>query len=150
MIEHPDEQLAKYVEAGADSITFHYEALQESVQHTINLIHSLHKKVGISIKPDTDVSVLLPYLSQLDLILIMSVEPGKGGQKFLASALEKIKLLVKLRKEFEYQYLIEVDGGINLDTAKAVKAAGADVIVVGSFIFNHQDRASLIMELEND
>ena len=97
----------------------------------------------------TNVDELLPYLNDIDLILIMSVEPGKGGQKFIEDSIDKISFLQEYRKKHQLNYLIEVDGGINLSTAKLVSLAGADVIVAGSFIFNRNDRDIAIRELEN-
>lgn len=148
MIERPEDYYKDYVSAGADLITFHYEA-SGNISSLIKAIKATNTKVGISIKPDTDVRVLDPYLVDLDLILIMSVEPGKGGQKFIPESADKIQYLADKRESFNYSYLIEVDGGINLETAKTVKNAGCDVIVVGSFLFNRTDRQSLIEELEN-
>lgn len=148
MIEKPEKIYEKYILAGADLLTFHYEATKQPVA-LMKAIKSKKIKVGISIKPDTDVSVLDALLPDLDLILIMSVEPGKGGQKFLSNSLDKIKYLSEKRKKYNYDYLIEVDGGINFETAKLVKEAGCDVIVVGSFIFNSNNRNDLITELEN-
>lgn len=148
MIETPEKYFNDYVFAGADLVTFHYEAVED----IFGLIKSIKEKnilVGISIKPDTDVRVLDEYLPDLDLILIMSVEPGKGGQKFISESVDKIKYLAEKRSIFNYKYLIEVDGGINLETAKTVKDAGCDVIVVGSFLFNQTNRSDLIGELEN-
>lgn len=150
MIENPDEHLQKYIDAGADSVTFHIEAHQKSVENTIRLIRQANKAVGISIKPDTLVNEIYPYLKDVDLILIMSVEPGKGGQRFMTSSLEKIKLLADIRSKEGYQFAIEVDGGINNETIKLVEAAGADVVVVGSYLFNQADRNSAIKELENE
>ncbi|PKK95482.1 MAG: ribulose-phosphate 3-epimerase [Tenericutes bacterium HGW-Tenericutes-5] len=148
MIETPEKYYNDYIEAGADLITFHYEAVQD-IFGLIKNIKDKNVLVGISIKPDTDVRVLDKYLPDLDLILIMSVEPGKGGQKFIPESIDKIKYLAEKRRIFNYKYLIEVDGGINLETAKTVKDAGCDVIVVGSFIFNQENRNDLIGELEN-
>ena len=148
MIENPEDYYSDYVSAGADLITFHYEATND-IFNLIKAIKATNTKVGISIKPDTDVRVLDPFLIDLDLILIMSVEPGKGGQKFIPESADKIKYLADKRANFNYNYLIEVDGGINLETAKTVKNSGCDVIVVGSFLFNQKDRQSLIEDLEN-
>lgn len=148
MINRPEKVYEKYILAGADLLTFHYEATKQP-KALIRAIKNRNVKVGISIKPGTDVSVLDSILPDLDLILIMSVEPGKGGQKFLSSAIKKINYLSEKRKENNYNYLIEVDGGINFETAKLVKEAGCDVIVVGSFIFRSDKRNELIRELEN-
>ena len=148
MINRPEKVFEKYILAGANLLTFHYEATKQP-KALIRAIKNRKTKVGISIKPGTDVSVLDSMLPDLDLILIMSVEPGKGGQKFLMSSLKKIKYLSEKRKENNYNYLIEVDGGINFETAELVKEAGCDVIVAGSFIFRSDKRNELIMELEN-
>lgn len=148
MIAEPEKHYVKYIEAGANLITFHLEATTDP----LSLIKSIQRKkvkAGISIKPNTNILTLEPYLSLVDLVLIMSVEPGKGGQKFLTNSLDKIKYLNQKRIENNYGYLIEVDGGINFLTAESVKNVGCDVIVVGSFIFNKDNREELISELEN-
>ena len=148
MIENPEKHFLAYANNGADIITFHIEATNNP-KKLISEIKAKNIKAGISIKPDTSPKEIENILSELDLILIMSVEPGKGGQKFMPSAIDKINYLDYQRKINNYDYLIEVDGGINLDNAKAVKNAGCDVIVVGSFIFNQKDRKTAIEELEN-
>lgn len=148
MIEKPEMHIDKYVKSGADLITFHYEATSKP-EDLIKKIKDKNVKAGISIKPDTPVFLLDQFLNELDLILIMSVEPGKGGQKFIPNSIEKIEYLNKKRIENNYNYLIEVDGGINKETAKTVMLAGCDVIVVGSYIFNSDNRNELIGELEN-
>jgi len=148
MIEKPEMHIDKYVKSGADLITFHYEATSKP-EDLIKKIKDKNVKAGISIKPDTPVFLLDQFLNELDLILIMSVEPGKGGQKFIPNSIEKIEYLNKKRIENNYNYLIEVDGGINKETAKTVMLAGCDVIVVGSYIFNSYNRNELIGELEN-
>ena len=147
MINDPVKYAKDFISAGADYLTFHYEAVSD-VLGTIKYIKSLGSKVGISIKPMTDVGVLDPYLEYIDLILIMSVEPGFGGQKFMDNSLDKIRYLYKKRQTHEYLYLIEVDGGINSDTAKQVVLAGCDVLVAGTYIFKSQDRNKLIKELK--
>jgi len=114
-------------------ITFHYEAI-EDVEDMIKYIKSLNIKVGLSIKPNTEVSLIKPYLKDLDLVLIMSVEPGEGGQKFINSSTQKIDELHTIRKDNNYHYAIEVDGGINDVTIK--ECVNADILVVGSFITN--------------
>ncbi|MDY0139543.1 MAG: ribulose-phosphate 3-epimerase [Candidatus Izemoplasmatales bacterium] len=148
MIEKPEDFVNGYIEAGADLVTFHYEASNNPVD-LVRFIKSKGILAGISVKPNTDVKVLDELLPLIDLVLIMSVEPGKGGQKFIPDSLEKIKYLKNKRSQYNYDYLIEVDGGINLETAKRVKLAGCDVIVVGSFIFNQNNRNKVIEELEN-
>ncbi len=148
MIDEPEKHFQKYIDAGADLVTFHYEATIDSLS-LINQIKTLGVKVGISVKPDTDITLINPLLNELDLVLVMSVEPGAGGQKFLTNAIDKIGYLNEKRKTNGYDYLIEVDGGINFETAELVKQAGCDVIVVGSFIFNQDDREKVIRELED-
>lgn len=114
-------------------ITFHYEAV-DNVFDTIRYIKSLNIKVGMSIKPNTNLEDIIPYLKYLDLVLVMSVEPGRGGQTFINSSIDKINYLFELRKNNNYHYLIEVDGGINDITSKLCN--NADILVVGSFITN--------------
>lgn len=147
MISDPVKYAKDFVESGADYLTFHYEAVND-VLKTIEYYKSLGVKVGISIKPNTDVRVLDSYLEYLDLILIMSVEPGFGGQKFIDNALDKIKYLYDKKKANGYTYLIEVDGGINEETSKLVVNAGCDVLVAGTYIFKSHNRKKLIKELK--
>lgn len=126
---------AKYfMQIKPDYITFHYEAV-DNVFETINQIKALGTKVGISIKPNTDVSVLDEYLELIDLVLVMSVEPGFGGQKFIDSALPKLRYLSDKKKENNYNYLIEVDGGVNEETAKLCADNGCEIVVAGTYIF---------------
>jgi ribulose-phosphate 3-epimerase len=148
MIIEPEKHIEKYINAGADLITFHLEATEEPLE-LIKKIKKSNVKAGISIKPQTPVESLDLLLPYLDLILIMSVEPGKGGQKFIEDSLTKISYLSMKKQLYNYEYLIEVDGGINLKTAKRVRESGCDVIVVGSFLFNSSNRNQLIEELEN-
>ena len=148
MISDPLYYAKSFIDAGADYLTFHYEAV-EDVGEVINHIKSLGAKVGISIKPNTSVEVLDPYLEDLDLILVMSVEPGFGGQKFMPSALNKIKYLRDKKDNNNYKYLIEVDGGINLETAKQCADAGVEVLVAGTYIFASEDRNQMIKGLKN-
>lgn len=149
MIADPDKYAPEFKKAGADIITFHYEAVKFA-RNTLDLIKGLDVKVGISIKPLTEVNVLDDLLPYLDLVLVMSVEPGFGGQEFIPSALDKIKYLDNERKKHGYKYLIEVDGGINKETAKLCSEAGADILVMGSYLFKASDRKALIEEVESD
>ncbi len=135
MIEDPIKYVKQFAEAGSDYFVFHIEAVKD-VQTAINEVKKTKMKVGVAIKPNTNVSCLDQYLPYLDLVLVMSVEPGFGGQKFDHKCIEKIKYLNEKRIKFDYDYLIEVDGGINDETAKLVLDAGVDVLVAGSFIFN--------------
>lgn len=148
MIDHPLKYIDAFKKAGSDIITFHLE-VQDKPKHVINKIHDVNLKAGISIKPNTNVSELKPYLKNVELVLIMSVEPGFGGQKFDDTALEKIKWLKEYREKNNLQYEIEVDGGINDITAKLCLEAGADVLVSGSYIFNSTDRKEKILSLCN-
>lgn len=133
MTYNPGQYLKQYYEAGADQITFHYESVNDNeIESLINSIKSFGMKVGMSIKPSTDIEKIEKYLHKLDLVLVMSVEPGKGGQKFMSQSLEKIGWLNERKKD--NHYLISVDGGINSETSKQVKEVGADVIVVGTYL----------------
>lgn len=145
MLSNPLHYIDQFVEIGSSYITVHVEA--NKVQESINRIKASGIKAGITLKPKTKVETLYPYLDQVDLVLIMSVEPGFGGQKFMVDQLEKVKTLVELRKTYGYHYMIEIDGGINGDTAKLAKAAGVDIAVVGSYIFNAKDREAVIGSL---
>ena len=149
MVEDPINYIDKFYNAGSDIITFHYEAVKD-VLPLIRKIKSLGIKCGISIKPGTSPEVLLPYLKELDQILIMSVEPGFGGQKFMESSLDKIKYLDELRnKNDEYNYLIEVDGGINLNNVEMVRNAGCNVVVMGTALINSTDKKNVIDKVDS-
>lgn len=137
MIEDPVKYAPIFIEAGADGITFHSECF-DSVSQMIEFIDVLHAhnvSVGITSKPETDIETYKDVLGLVDLVLVMSVEPGFGGQSFQESALDKIRTFDSLRKEHGYNYLIQVDGGINGETAKDAVNAGVDVLVAGSYIF---------------
>lgn len=135
MIEEPSRYLEDFSKAGADIITVHYEACQD-VAATLMQIRELGVKVGLSISPDTPADVLKPFLSQVDMILIMSVYPGFGGQKFIDASIDKIKVVRDMADELELDELwIEVDGGIGADNIVSVMEAGANVFVAGSAVF---------------
>ena len=126
-----------FLDAGADSITFHYEAVQDT-QQIIALAQSIHargKKAGLSIKPKTDVSALIPFIPYFDIFLLMSVEPGFGGQSFIPETTDKIRELKQLLVKANSDAQIEIDGGINAETGKLCKEAGADILVAGSYVF---------------
>lgn len=127
-------------------ITFHYEAGKKHINEIIDYIKSKNIKVGISINPSTDPLVLLPYLDKVDLVLVMSVEPGKGGQSYIPSSTSKINVLKEYRKNKKLKYQIEVDGGINNNTIK--EAINADIFVVGSYITSN-DYNEKINEIKN-
>lgn len=147
MINTPETEIMSYILAGSDIITFHYEACK-NIKETIKLIKDHGIKCGISVKPNTNINVLDPYLKDLDLVLVMSVEPGFGGQKFMPIALDKIKYLKDIKDKHNFHYLIEVDGGINVNTAKLVKDAGCDVIVVGTYLMNSENFHECYEELK--
>ena len=148
MISDPKKYVDEFIKAGADLITFHIEAMEseEKTRELIEYIHQHNKHVGISIKPATPVSAIEKYLNDLDLVLVMSVEPGFGGQSFQDMAIAKIKELKDKRQDAHY--LIEVDGGINAQTGKLCKDAGADVLVAGSYVFNADNRQAAIDSLK--
>ena len=134
MISEPIRYIADFAASGADMITVHVEACSDVVA-TIEKIREYKLKVGITLNPDTPVSAIKPYLNRVDMVLIMSVNPGFGGQKFITSSVYKIKEVKRLRDELNLSYDIEVDGGINIDNLATVLEAGANVIVAGSAIF---------------
>ena len=138
MISDPLKYAIDFKKAGAHYITFHYEAV-DNVKEVIDHIKSLGVKVGLSIKPNTDVQVLDEYLNDLDLVLVMSVEPGFGGQKFMDCALSKLEYLRQKKNENNYSYLIEVDGGINAETSVLAVNSGAEILVAGTYVFKSPD-----------
>ena len=150
MISEPLKYAEEFIKSGAQFLTFHYEACKDEkeIVKIIDLIHSLGGKAGLSIKPGTDVKVLDNLVDKLDLILIMSVEPGFGGQSFMPSALDKIKYLRELIDYRHFDCLIEVDGGINAATGALCKAAGVDVLVAGSYLFGQPDIKKRIEDLQ--
>lgn len=147
MINEPIRYIKDFVEAGADIITVHVEACSDVVG-TLNQIKELGAKASISLNPDTPVSAIEPYLGMVEMVLVMSVNPGFGGQKFISSSIEKLKLVKKLREEKNLDYDIEVDGGVHLENLAMVLDAGANVIVTGSGIFEG-DVASNVKHFED-
>ena len=148
MIVEPERYVARFAEAGADIVTFHYEAVSD-VRACIGLIRGAGAKVGVSIKPATSVEVLRAILPQIDLVLIMSVEPGFGGQAFIPASLEKIAQLRALADELGTETIIEVDGGISSHNAHEVFGAGADVLVAGNAVFGAEDPQAEIVKMLN-
>ena len=142
MISEPIRYIADFAASGADMITVHVEACSDVVA-TIEKIREYKLKVGITLNPDTPVSAIKPYLNRVDMVLIMSVNPGFGGQKFITSSVDKIKEVKRLRDELNLSYDIEVDGGINIDNLATVLEAGANVIVAGSAIFRGDAAANV-------
>lgn len=138
MITNPRKYFEDYANAGANYITFHIEAEKEA-EVALKEIKALNVKCGIVISPDTEVEAIESVLHLCDMVLVMSVYPGFGGQKFIERVLEKVELLKKLKTENEYNYLIEIDGGINNDTIARAKKAGAEVFVAGNAVFASAD-----------
>lgn len=147
MVKDVTNYIQKYKKLNPYFITFHYEVL-ENIDRIINLIKDNNIKVGISIKPLTDVSLLIPYLDKVDLVLVMTVNPGKGGQKLIEKTLEKIDDLIYLREKNNYHFKIEVDGGINDETIKKVHKS--DISVVGSFITSSNNYEERINKLKHE
>lgn len=145
MVEDPAFFSDVFLKAGADILTFHYEACkdEEEVRMICEKIHARHAKAGVSVKPGTPISVLDPLLDVIDVVLIMSVEPGFGGQSFMEDMLEKVRYIKKQIVEQNRSTLIEIDGGINADTAKLAKAAGVDVLVAGSYVFRNDIKSAV-------
>ena len=141
MVEHPETQVESFVQAGADSITFHLEACTHS-HRLLQYIKSLGKKAGIAIVPSTPASALVELLCEVDLILVMSVNPGYGGQKMISQTLKKISQLDQWRREHGFTYQISIDGGVNLQTIKETRASGVDIVVAGSAFFAQADLAA--------
>ena len=147
MIDRPERYAERFIEAGADLLTFHYEATDDP-NAILDVIHSHGKMAGISVKPGTAVEDIYPLLDKCDLVLIMTVEPGYGGQAFIPETLDKIRML---RAEISKRGLktdIQVDGGINAETAKMVVEAGANNLVAGSYVFKAEDRKAAIESLK--
>ncbi len=135
MIEEPLRYVEEFADCGADMITFHLEAAEGHVEETIDRIHALGCKAGLSVKPATPVSAVEPYVEKLDMILIMTVEPGFGGQKYIESSTEKIRQMRQIVRGHGLETDIQVDGGITAGNVSVVKEAGANVIVAGSAVF---------------
>lgn len=145
MIDKPHRYVEDFCKAGADLVVFHVEADQpQNLQTAIDAVKAQGKKVGLSVKPRTPAAVLMPYVEQLDLILVMTVEPGFGGQKFMHDMLPKIEEIRRMIDVVNPECELEVDGGIDPVTAPLVKNAGANVLVAGSAVFNQSDRAEAI------
>ncbi len=134
MIDEPSRYIKNFADCGADIITVHYEACSD-VDATIDLIHKCGCRVGLSVKPGTDVSVLFPFLNKLEMVLVMTVEPGFGGQKFIDSTVDKIKAVRKKINEMGVAVNVEIDGGVTRDNISRILDAGANVIVAGSSVF---------------
>ena len=146
MIDNPEVQVSWYLEAGADSVTIHCEATDDAAA-LIDAIHAAGAKAGVSINPETDTSVLAGLVDKCDLVLMMSVHPGFGGQSFIESTPERITQVVELCKAADANPIIEVDGGINAKTAPLVVAHGADLLVAGSAVFKAADPVEAMAQI---
>ena len=152
MCEEPLGIIDSYLKAGANIVTIHYEAFKDKndIIKGLEKIKKAKALAGLSIKPNTPVSEIKVYAHDFDLILVMSVEPGASGQKFLPESLDKIKQLDVLRNSNDYKYKIEVDGGVNIENAQKIISAGADILVSGSYVFKAQDRKAAIECLKSN
>lgn len=149
MIDEPERYIDRFADAGADIITVHLEAVKIPASEVLKKIRARGIKSAISVKPNTDVNLLKPLLPYADMVLIMSVEPGFGGQAFIESSLDKVKAIKEAIKSENRDIEIEIDGGINEKTASAAVKAGVDVLVAGSYVFKAEDRAAAIAFLKN-
>ncbi len=138
MVQDPERYIQTFAEAGSDIITVHVEATNH-IHRAIQMIHDTGKKAGITLNPGTPIESVVPVLKDIDLVLVMTVNPGFGGQKFIDNGIEKIKFLKDYKEKYHLNYEIEVDGGVNEVTAKTCIDAGADVLVAGSYFFKHKD-----------
>ena len=135
MIDNPETVIDAFADAGVQHLTVHQEACPQGVSRTLRLIREAGMRAGISLKPNTPVSAIEPYLGEVDMVLVMTVEPGFGGQAIIPNCLNKVRTLKRNREAKRRNFLIEVDGGVNLDTIELVVAAGSDVLVAGSAVF---------------
>ena len=147
MVEKPWTLIDDFAKAGVQNLTFHVEACGDETGSVIKEIHKLGMKAGISVKPDTPLDAIKPYLADVELVLIMTVEPGFGGQALLPKCLNKLREVKKLREKSGYHYQIQADGGINAKTANLVVAAGAEILVAGSAVFNDKPLEENILDL---
>ncbi|MFC6119119.1 ribulose-phosphate 3-epimerase [Macrococcoides bohemicum] len=138
MVQDPERYIQTFAEAGSDIITVHVEATNH-IHRAIQMIHDTGKKAGVTLNPGTPIESVVPVLKDVDLVLVMTVNPGFGGQKFIDNGIEKVKFLKDYKEKYHLNYEIEVDGGVNEVTAKTCIDAGADVLVAGSYFFKHKD-----------
>lgn len=151
MIDRPVRYVKAFADAGADIIVFHVEADQpQNIMEAISIVKECGKKVGIALKPKTPAEVILPYIKLLDMVLVMTVEPGFGGQSFMADQMDKVASVRKMITDMELECDLEVDGGVNPQTAKLCIEAGANVLVAGSDVFKATDRAQRIKALKGN
>ena len=146
MIARPEEYVERFCKAGCDMVSFHIEATNHA-DRVIQIIKNSGKKAGIVLNPQTSIESVKYLLPKLDYVLIMTVNPGFGGQKFIPEMLDKIEELAKIREEKGYSFLIQVDGGVNVETSKLCRDKGADLLVCGSFLFGAEDKEKTLGEL---
>ena len=146
MIARPEEYVERFCNAGCDMVSFHIEATNHA-DRVIQIIKNSGKKAGIVLNPQTSIESVKYLLPKLDYVLIMTVNPGFGGQKFIPEMLDKIEELAKIREEKGYSFLIQVDGGVNVETSKLCRDKGADLLVCGSFLFGAEDKEKILGEL---
>ena len=149
MIVHPEKYVERFAKAGADIITVHWEACQDNLKEVLELIKSTGVKCGAVINPDTPVDKIRDVIPTCDMVLVMSVFPGFGGQKFIPSALDKLREIRAVIDESGKDIDLEIDGGVTAENVEEIKAAGANVIVAGSAVFKAADRAAMIASLKN-
>ncbi|MBQ7924335.1 MAG: ribulose-phosphate 3-epimerase [Clostridia bacterium] len=148
MIVHPEKYVERFAKAGADIITVHWEACQDNLKEVLQLIKSMGVKCGAVINPDTPVKKIADVIPMCDMVLVMSVFPGFGGQKFIPEALDKLRQVKAIVESCGKEIDIEIDGGVTEENVEEIKAAGANVIVAGSTVFKAQDRAACIAKLK--
>ncbi len=150
MVKEPSRVIQKYIDAGANVITIHYEAYKDKkkLENDLKKIRKSNALCGLSIKPKTSVYEILQFLSYVDIVLLMSVEPGKSGQKFFNETYSKLIELDKIREDYSSHFKIEVDGGVNPTISKKLKRLGADIVVSGSYVYNSQNREEAILSLK--
>lgn len=149
MIVNPEKYVERFADAGADYITFHVEAAGEESGKVLKKIRAFGVKSGLVISPDTPAQAAFPFLGDADMVLVMSVYPGFGGQKFIPTALDKLRVLKAEIERRGLNVLLEIDGGVSKDNVAQIKDAGADVLVAGSAVFNAPDAAAVIKDLKN-
>ena len=148
MIVNPDQYIQQFADSGADVLTVHYEACPH-LHRTVQAIRAAGMKAGVALNPHTNVDLLENVINDIDMVLIMSVNPGFGGQKFIQNACNKVSQVKSLADKHGAEILIEVDGGVNLDTGKQLLDAGADVLVAGSFVFNSDNPSDTVTKLKS-
>ncbi len=150
MCSEPLKMIDDYLKAGANIVTIHYEAFEDKndIVLALNKLKDAKALAGLAIKPETEIKEIKMFLHDFDIILVLGVQPGASGQKFIPSALDKIKLLDEIREKNDFKFKIEVDGGVSVDNAQELISAGADILVSGSFIYKAQDRQAAINSLK--